>query len=270
MTTINATLGSYPGLPFAAAMSRALDDTHLAQTEHVQLCPQNHGALDAALDDLRDLSPGTRYRLHANVRVEGHARHFDASHVGADADAYFRRLAEMSALLGADAYTLHAGERQGRPLEELFTRIRRLEDLMGIAVGVEGHYPEAGNKWWLSNWAEYAWLLASGLDYALDLSHLNICAVRSGTVDLGLTRELLASEHCIEVHLSSNDGFSDLHCPLSLTPDIWWVPLLPHANPAAVTFYEGNEMRGPGATERIQTRINQRRRTPRPVDTRTQ
>lgn len=255
MRPIQHTLGSYPGLRFTDAMSRALADTHLGGTAHVQLCPQNHGILDLHCDELAAMSPHTQFRLHANVRIEGHERHYDASSTGNDADAYFRGLAAMSHRLGASVYTLHAGDRLGRDLEVLAARIRWLEDTFGHKVGVEGHYPALGNRYWLSSWEEYRWLLDSGLDYALDLSHLHIVATRARRAELGLTRELLASERCIEVHLSGNDGLSDLHVRLADCPDYWWKAALDAIHPAADIFYEGNEVRGDAASARVREKM---------------
>lgn len=249
------TLGSYPGLRFVDAMRRAMADSDLAEVRHVQLCPQNHGALDGQIDELKAIAPQTQYRLHANVRIEGHERMFDASSTGAEADGYFRGLAAMSHRLGASVYTLHAGDRLGRSLSHLADRIHWLEDVFGHTVGVEGHYPALGNRYWLSSWEEYRWLLESNLDYALDLSHLHIVATRSHRVERTLTRELLASPRCVECHLSLNDGYSDLHAKMEGTPDIWWAELLGSLNPAAETFYEGNEVRGESAMQRVREKM---------------
>lgn len=257
---IQHTLGSFPGLRFVDAMQAAIGRPDLGGVNHVQLCPQNFGTLDAVMDDLKAISPETIYRLHANVRVEGHDRHFDASTQGDAHDAYFRRLGEISRSFGAAAYTLHAGEREGRPVTELVGRIKRIEDLMGIRVGVEGHYPEKNDKWWLSSWEEYRWLHESGLDFALDLSHLHIVATKERCADVGLVREMLTSEHCIEVHLSGNDGISDSHVRLADCPTYWWHAHLDAINEQAIVFYEGNEMRGENATERMKGRLARKSR----------
>lgn len=262
---VNHTLGSYAGLRFADAMRRALTDDHLGSVQHVQLCPQNHGVLDEAVHELLSMAPDTRFRLHANVRIAGHARGFDASSVGAAADAYFRALAQMSHWIGASVYTLHAGRREGRGLDVLFDRARWLQDVFGHAVGVEGHYPEAGNPWWLSSWAEYRALHEARLDFALDLSHLHIVATRERRIEMGLVREMLASEHCIEVHLSGNDGRADLHVRLADCPDYWWKDALTAIRPGADVFYEGNEVRGESATQRVRSRMARAGRFDLPV-----
>ncbi len=249
------TLGSYPGMPFESAMTMASERHSPAEIQHVQLCPQNHGCVDEAIDSLRAAFPQTRFRLHANVRLSGHDRHFDASSEGLAADAYFRALGALSASMGAQVYTLHAGTHQGRPLKRLFDRIAWLEDCIGHRVGVEGHYPAKGNPYWLSSWAEYAELLTSRTAFALDLSHLHIVACRSGRAEKGLTAELLASDACVEVHLSANDGVHDLHARLDDGPEPWWMPLLDRIQPASDVFYEGNEIRSSLSAASVRERM---------------
>lgn len=255
---IQHTLGSFPGLGFVDAMKQAMSRPDIGAIDHVQLCPQNFGLLDPSIAELKAMSPSTTYRLHANVRVVGHARNFDASTEGDAHDAYFIRLGEISRELGANVYTLHAGERRGRPVSELVDRIKHIEDLMGVRVGVEGHYPEKGNKWWLSSWAEYEWLHNSGLDFALDLSHLHIVATKERVVPEALVREMLASDHCIEVHLSGNDGHGDSHVRLADCPTFWWHAMLDSINQKAEVFYEGNEVRGELATQRVVERMSRK------------
>ena len=94
---------------------------------------------------------------------------------------------------------------------------QEIEDLFGIPVGVEGHYPTPNGKqhWLISTWQEYQQLLESGVNYALDLSHLNILAVQTNHVEWSLVHELLSSPHCLEIHLSDNHGYADQHLPLS-------------------------------------------------------
>jgi len=81
-------------------------------------------------------------------------------------------------------------------------------------------------------------LLEARIDSAIDLSHLNIIAKRERKHRPDLVRDLLASEHCIEVHLSNNDGRADSHRPLDPASPPWWMPLLKEIRGATV-FYEG-------------------------------
>ena len=108
--------------------------------------------------------------------------------------------------------------------------------LFGCRVAVEGHYPTRGDVFHIATWAEYAALHESGVDFALDLSHLNIVASHSGVIETNLVREMLASEHCLEVHVSGNDGTRDQHARLTREP--WWLSLLGDVHPDAIVFCE--------------------------------
>ena len=68
----------------------------------------------------------------------------------------------------------------------MFDKARRCSDLFGCPVAIEGQYPAAGDdphKLLVSSWPEYRAVLDSGVPYALDLSHLNILAHRTGQRD---------------------------------------------------------------------------------------
>lgn len=235
----------FPGVRFGEAVRRLVDGVEepllgRLGTAHVQLCPQNFGVLDeAAVERLRGDFPAVRFRLHANVRVLRQVYRFSASDFSQDTAFYFRRLAEISRALEAEAYTLHAGRRHCT-LGELRCKVQALEDLFGMPVGVEGHYPAPRNRWLLSDWDEYRWLLESGLRFVADLSHLHIVACATGRREERLVEELLACDRCIEIHVSANDGRRDLHRPMDRQP--WWWPLLERRNPKAVVFSEGNHL----------------------------
>lgn len=253
-TIMQQTLGSYPGETFPQAMARAIADSNwLAGIEHVQLCPQNRGVLDdQTLAELKRMAPNTHFRLHANVHVPGSAlRNFEAINDSAEAKRYYKCIAAVNLALGNPHYSLHAGRRAGGTLKDLWGRLRNLSDLMGTRVGVEGLYPTHGSMFLIDSWEEYAQLLRSGVDFAIDLSHLNIVARRSRRIELTLTRELLASSHLIEVHVSGNNGYADSHVPLRLCGTQWWEKALAAINPDAVVFYEGNEVRTPEQTRRV-------------------
>lgn len=209
---------------------------------HVQICPQNCiGILNAdAAIKIRSAFPETRFRLHANVRVDGkHKPTADLSSFG-QFKSYFKALAEVSIALNAGAYTVHAGVRKASQWSLLLKNLDRLEDWFGVPVGIEGHYPTDRNAYWIESWSEYRDVLESGKNYALDLSHLNIVAKQSGVYDHVLTQEMLASEQCIEVHVSHNNGKNDQHIPMDINCPPWWIDDLSYAHPDAVVFYEGN------------------------------
>lgn len=255
-TSPNVSLGCYPGLTHADALTRGLAAAAPASVQHVQLCPQNHGRLDeAAIAALVARVPAARFRFHANVRIDDGLSAFDAAMPWQASAPYFKRLAALNRELHRQPYSLHAGERADGSLESMADNLRRIRDTMEVQVAVEGLYPVAGRKYLIDSWEEYAWLLESGLDYALDLSHVNIVAHRSFRIERGLTRELLASPRCIELHLSMNDGRSDVHARIEPGEPAWWMPLLDARNPDAAVFVEGNEMRKPVNAAEIRRRV---------------
>lgn len=229
-----------------AAIHGGIEEPMLGRLGHadIQLCPQHPTRIDDALvDKLLSDFPETRFRLHASVRLRGEFEHIDEKNRRIIPDAanvgnwrWFQEAARLSRKLGAPAYTVHAGRRENASLEVMADNVRRMVDLFGCRVGVEGLYPER-DTWLIQDWEEYAWLLGSGLDYALDLSHLNIVARKTGTWEEGLVKEMLSSDHCIEVHLSNNDGLNDRHMKLEDAPHWWnWMDSI-HAD--AVVFSEG-------------------------------
>ena len=214
---------------------------------HVQLCPQNRGLLTVErAQALAAQYPDTQFRLHANVHVwDVDKVRWDAADVHKPGhDQYFNQLARVSQAINAPAYTLHAGDAIDCDLDRMAANVRSLEDTFGCRVGVEGLYPAQHRPHLLATSDEDRWLLMSGLDYALDVSHLNIVAHHEGRFDVGLLNELLASEHCIELHVSGNDGSRDQHRQLTTTP--WWFePVKRHLHPDCVIFSEGNQHRDP-------------------------
>lgn len=248
---VNVSLAAFPGLRHEQAACRAiegvLDGTlqepclgQLAAT-HVQLVPQNIGLLNEDLaDDLMRAYPGTQYRLHANVRVlQGH-RMADLSNFELHRD-WFDQAAQISRRLKAPAYTAHSGLRSQANLTTMLDNARKIADLFGCPVGIEGQYPVLGNTLLVSTWAEYQHVFESGVHFALDLSHLNILAHKSGKREDTLVKEMLNCERCLEVHVSTNDGNGDFH--QTCDERTWWLPMLNFINEKSVVFSEGNHLR---------------------------
>lgn len=208
--------------------------------EHVQLCPQHSTVLnEVVVDRCSEILPKTQFRLHASVRVSGVGDHriWDASNAHKeDAQPYWRRLAELSRYLGAGVYSMHAGRRHNGPLEQVFANVRELEQRMGLVVALEGLYPDEKAHWHVSHWEDYARLLNEQIPFALDLSHLNIVAHRTGKIECALVREMLSSPWCVEVHVSGNSGDEDSHFVINKNP--WWIEYLGDFNPDAVVFTE--------------------------------
>lgn len=242
---VHVSLGSYGRLTHKQAIAMALAsppaDPLLGRlsTTRLQLCPQSRGRLDMdAATALRQTHPEVEWRLHANVHVEAIMRFVDLCDWPQE-QGWFAEAARVSAALGAPAYTAHAGKRGNATVQDVLSYVRDVEQLFGIPVGVEGHYPTQGNRWLFSSWEEYRLLLESGVRYALDLSHLHILACCSGQVEWTLVKEMLASPQCLELHVSGNDGSADQHQPLQEPP--WWWSLLPYLHKDAVVFSEGRQ-----------------------------
>lgn len=243
-----AASATLPGLPIEEAISRIHDG--IAEpllgalgTDHVQLCPQSTGALTHALcESLRESYPDTQFRLHANARVLDRIHRFDAATLDDQHLRLYSAVADRSLRLGATAYTLHAGYRRDATLGAMIDNVQRLQDMMGIIVGVEGLYPRNDNPQLMDSWRDYEVVMRAGIPMAIDLSHLNIVAAAEGHQP-GLVRELVSRPETIEIHVSANTGKRDTHDTLKKEP--WWWNLLPMANPGAVIFSEGNQFRGP-------------------------
>lgn len=242
---IHLSLAAYPRHSAHHAMVRAtqeqVSEPLLGQLSlaHVQVCPQNTGVLTHEyVAGLVEAFPQTRFRPHANVRVE-YRRQVNDLDTFAPTMSWWRALRRCCELMHAPAYTAHAGLKANATLSQVLDNTRRAQDFLGIPVGIEGHYPTPRGIFLLDSWISYAVLLGSGVNYALDLSHLQILAAQSKRRYQTLIQELLASEHCIEVHVSDNDGRRDSHKLLDHEP--WWWPLLVHTHPNAIIFSEGTQ-----------------------------
>lgn len=247
--TVCASLACWPGLGHLEAATLAMAGAFeplfgALSVEHVQIVPQSAGIFDESFAEvLRQSWPGTAFRLHANVRVLDHRCVADLSGFDVHHD-WFRQAARVHRALGARVYSAHSGLRAQASMRDLLDRARRCADLFDCPVAIEGQYPlpdGEADRLLVSSWAEYRALLESGVPFAVDLSHLNILAHRSGTVEMTLARELVRSEQCLEVHLSHNDGSGDWHQVCDCAP--WWWELLGHIQPDAVIFSEGNHRR---------------------------
>lgn len=220
----------------AKRSSLTLLDQPIATTK-LQICPQNRrGVWPALCQQLVELYPDTEFRLHANVNVLGSPKIVDATGWG-DYDEWWHALRRASKALNAKAYTLHAGRRANSTLTQLFDNVRAIQDFLGIPVGIEGMYPDPHNTWLVNTWAEYEVMWHCGVNYAIDLSHLNIVANRESKYPYDLLQQLLSSPQCIEVHISDNTGDADSHRHITAQP--WWWDSLAYVNPKADIFTEG-------------------------------
>jgi hypothetical protein len=250
MQPIHLSLAALPGLRHEEAARTAhiwsqaglLSEPLLGaiRLDRVQLVPQGRGVLDFGLcETLQEEHPNTQFRLHANCRVLP-ARHVMADLSGLSLhEPYFDQAAKISKALCAQAYSAHAGRRSEATMGEMMDNARRLSDRFDCPVAIEGHYPDAHNTWLVNSWSEYEQVWASGLPYALDLSHLNILRHKTRHTEWDLISEMLSSDQCLEVHVSANDGHGDQH--QICADEVWWWDVLQVCtHPDAVIFSEGN------------------------------
>jgi hypothetical protein len=247
MKTANMSLACFPGLRHdqAASYLRNLPAEPLfgrLGSAHTQIVPQCTGRVDEALvQELRERYPETRFRLHANVRIDAQQQFFPDLSSYSQYPDWFSQAAYLSILLEAPVYTAHAGMRSNASLQEMLENVRRATDLFSCPVGVEGHFPSPGDKYLLSSWGEWREVFDSGLPYVMDMSHFKLLAAKSKQVDLCLLTEMVASDRCLEIHLSDNDGDRDTHDVCEEPP--WWIGLLEHAHEGATIFSEANHRR---------------------------
>lgn len=248
MQEVHISLAAFPGYRTESAAKEAIapeggvslvDEGPFGRlsARHVQLVPQNFGQItEAVCEELMAAFPQSQFRLHANVRV--HPRHVFADLSGFDLHReWFAQAARISQVLKAPVYTAHSGKRSEANMEQMLNNARRAADLFGCPVGVEGHYPMR-DEMLINSWAEYEQVLEADVPFVVDLSHLHILATQTGERNETLVREMLASEQCVEVHVSDNDGTGDWHGVCER--HVWWMDLLSHTNPSATIFSEGN------------------------------
>ncbi|WP_455233369.1 hypothetical protein [Geopseudomonas aromaticivorans] len=239
---VDLSLASFPGRPFLESLMRAEQGIEVPVLGHltcqqVQLCPQNRGTMKISLaEQLRADHPQLAFRLHANVRVLSRPMIIDVADFDPE-HPYWLELREVHRALGARVYTAHAGLRRTATMTQMIDNVRRMADFFDSPVAVEGHYPAKGDPYLMSWWAEWEQVFNAGVPFVVDVSHAQIVARLGGGPRMDLLGEMLASERCLEIHLSGNDGTRDQHRPM--TGGEWWWPLLERANPAATLFYEG-------------------------------
>lgn len=248
---INAVSACWSSLPYEMAIQHIADGTIepiLGQLscEHVQLCPQHPDFLsDSLIEKLQEKFPHIQFRLHSDVRlINKRGVTIDLIDFNQDTKWYFETLAQFSKKIKAPLYSLHAGNRQDYTLQDLFDKTHQLEEIFDCPVAVEGHYPFGKNKYLLNSWAEYEAMYRAGINFALDLSHLNIVAHREGWQD-DLTIEMLGSKQCKEIHISFNEGILDNHMIATENQtSLWskWQDMIIKSKSAADIFSEGNQV----------------------------
>lgn len=251
MLVVHPTTAIFPGKTLEEAI-KAFDDGFEEKawgklnSDIVQLCPQSRGIFSKErLSALKMAKPERRFRLHASIRVGQEKSDVSASTMGEREREVFRRIAELNVLMGDEPYVIHAGRRSEATKSEMLSNLKEIGKIFEEAgskarIGVEPLYPEEG-RWLLDSWEEWEELLNEGIPYALDLSHANILARKTGKRDEALLNRMAESPLCLEIHVSGNNGVKDRHEPLSDIP--WWREALIKGTKKGVPiFSEGNAL----------------------------
>lgn len=213
--------------------------------DHIQLCPQHIGFIsEKSAKEFSSKYQNTNFRLHANARLFTKLKPFDAGSNLKENEEYIHNLKKISTILCSKAYSYHA------PMSDFFNwwgirdNVLRLQDFLGIPVAIEGLYPMKKKTYWDNSLKIYETFLNGDLNYALDLSHLNIAYQQMKIVEqkefTELAIKMINDSKCLEIHISGNDGVHDKHTPI--TGDEWWFNVLEQlTNQNAIIFCESKQ-----------------------------
>jgi sugar phosphate isomerase/epimerase len=178
----------------------------------------------AAIEEYR--SSGTIFRAHHAFVWEAAHRPFNlAKEIDRD---YFQRAIEWLAKMSVTAYSVHPGSYTDRRevAWELFLTnlewLRKQCSSHNIELGIETMYPiyDENRHYFLDNFESIVRLqkILPDLKWVLDLAHLNLWREhRLEAIDL-------LKDRLLEIHISDNDGYRDLHT--TITKKTWWLPYL--------------------------------------------
>lgn len=243
----------YPGKPIQMAISSIFKNITIQDKpfenyqwdfSDIQICPQHIGFLTKRqFEKIQETYSTTKFRLHANVRLQSELIFFDASNTINDKKEYVQKLKLMIEMTKNDIYTYHAPQRKKISWKKIKKNVLDLQDYLNVCVGVEGLYPvEKFKDIWSNSIEAYEKLMNSGLFFVVDLSHLNILYYKENKNDLikELTKELLNHKNCIEVHISGNNGIYDQHHIIQ-DKNIWWLDILKNSKYQKTIFCESKQ-----------------------------
>jgi sugar phosphate isomerase/epimerase len=201
-----------------------------AGVRHVELAIGPKPDVDASIA-IREFGQVITYRAHhAFVWGDCH-RPFNLART-VDWD-YFQHLLTWLATMGIQAYSVHGGsypihgDEYKLVCDRFLNNIHRLEQLCqewGITLGVETMYPALPTspiQNLLNNSQEVTNFLrdAASVKLVIDLAHLNIWHHDNWEQKLQWLK--LPPEKILEIHISDNDGFRDIHS--RITSKTWWI-----------------------------------------------
>jgi hypothetical protein len=225
----------FPGYPLETAVNLIYATPpkelfiHKWNYSHIQLCPQHIGFIsEKSAEELKNKYPNTKFRLHANVRLFTKLRPFDAGSIIDENQEYILNLKKISKILGSDTYSYHAPMSDNLNWNKIRENILYLQDFLNIPVAIEGLYPTKKPSYWDNSFAVYETFLNSDINFAIDLSHLNIAYEKMSNEQKEdfseLAIKMINSPNCLEIHISGNDGLHDEHKPIS--GNEWWFNVL--------------------------------------------
>lgn len=229
MIKINPTTAMFPGASHIVSTARASMVTNQFQDTNfdlnsIQLCPQTCVSLTEELAiELAERFTNTKFFLHANIKLNSLFEVFDASVdlKSPKIKSYAKKLKTIIHALGGNGYSWHAASARGNVIsfEKACENTKRLQDMLGVDVSIEGLYPSQ-YEWPVASVDDYEKLLNADVNFALDVSHLYICNCQDRVVEMALIEELVKSTRCAEVHLSKNDGKRDMHAKFESGEDL--------------------------------------------------
>lgn len=232
-------------------VSVGADGEYPLDTSKAQITPQNFAKwTPEQTRAFADRYPNTTFRFHASVRLGNYEYEkpreawFDLAGFVRQprlARAYFEALGECNAALGSPLYSFHTGRKVGSgSIQQLKRAFNEIQSIMQCECAIETLYPLKARPGyhWVESWREHEELLASGVPFVLDMSHLNIIAHSEGH-NLTLVEAMLAAPQLKEIHISGNDGTADAHESLASTTGAWWWPLVEAYEGPADIFSEG-------------------------------
>ena len=247
---INATSANFPGFSYLEAINLAnanIKEGILGKisADHMQLCPQNKGQITENFAEKIKNDFAIQFRIHANARLLEHLFFFDTSNDLNEekTQKYLKKLKKINKIINAPIYSYHAGRNQS--WQQAFEQTLKLQDYLKIPVALEGIYPNK-HTYAIADLNDYQKFLNNQIFYAIDLSHLNIVWHHNRhniKFDdfLSLTKQLINNNHCLEIHLSDNNGHDDQH-QICLKSN-WWLEIIKNLklNKNCQVFSEGDQ-----------------------------
>lgn len=239
LKNISPASACFPGYPLETSISllysKLPKENFIKNWDYsnIQICPQHIGFInERSAEQIKFKYQSTNFRLHANVRLFTKLKNFDAGSNMQEEQDYIYNLKKISNILDSKAYSYHAPNSEFLDWENIRNNVLFLQDYLKIPVAIEGLYPTKKRTYWDNSFYVYEKILNSDLNFAIDLSHLNIAYSKMSKLEqqefYELSVKLINNNRCLEIHISGNDGSHDEHKPIQ--GNEWWFGLLSELN----------------------------------------